>query len=335
MLEATKYIKRLANTDSSNEKKAIIREAAVEGCVEFFEGFQLAYNKIRIFGIKKVPVIEGDFTEAELQESSETFNWNEFLAMIHKLESKEIEGETANQVFHLAANVVCIDDWNHFYRPILLKDMKCGVRETTVNKVLQEMGGDACQYLTPIWAIQTADIAKDISGKKAIDPLLSGTRLITVLDINVKTIRMFTKKGKETNNFANIIKGLEELLPSIPVSLVLDGMIVNQNFQGQKADCYALFDLLPLEDFEAGICPMTQMDRHDGLVELQGFFQEHTDGSVYVLPKLMVDFDIEADREKMKDFGPCVIKDPEAPYIGGATQNWLKMIGEDNVIKTM
>ena len=327
MLEATKYVKRLANTNSSNEKKAIIREAAVEGCVEFFEGFQLSYNKRRIFGVRKVPVIEGDFTEVELEEPSETFNWNEFLALVYKLESKEIEGEVVKQVFHLAADVACIEDWNNFYRPILLRDMKCGVRETTVNKVLRVLGGEALQYLTPTWSIQIADGAMDqtsFTGKKAIDPLLSGTRLITILDINVRTVRMFTENGKETNNFTNVISGLESLLLQLPVSLVLDGVIVDQDFQGQKANCYALFDLLPLEDFEAGFCPMTQMDRHDGLVELQGLFQEHTDGSVYVLPKLMVDLDIEIDREKMLEMVPCMIKNPDAPYSGGLSQHWLK-----------
>ncbi len=324
MLEATKYVKRLAATDSLNEKKAIIREAAVEGCVEFFEGFQLAYNKRRIFGVRNVPVIEGDFTEAELEELSETFNWHEFLAMVYKLESKEIQGGLAKQVFHLAADVACIEDWNNFYRPILLRDMKCGVRENTVNKVLRALGGEALQYLTPVWSIQIADIAKDITGKKAIDPLLSGTRLIAVLDINVTTVRMFTENGKETNNFTNVISGLENLLLQLPVSLVLDGVIVDQDFQGHDANCYALFDLLPLEDLEAGFCPMTQMDRHDGLVELQGLFQEYTDGNVYVLPKLMVDLDIEADREKMLEMVPCMIKDPDAPYLGGMSQHWLK-----------
>ena len=105
----------------------------------------------------------------------------------------------------------------------------------------------------------------------------------------------------------------------MPIGLVLDGIVVD--------DRYALFDLIPLEDFDAGLCPMSQMDRHDGLVELQGLLQEHTGNRVYVVPKLMVDFDDEADKIKMNYFGPCVIKDPEAPYVGGSTQNWIKQEG--------
>ncbi len=329
MLEATRYIKRLIDTDSSNEKKAIIREAAVEGCVELFEGFQLAYNKRRVYDVKKAPVIEGDFTEAELEEESDTFNWPEFLAMLHKVEAKKITGKVMNEVFHLAAQVACIDDWNLFYRPILLKDLRCGVRETTVNKVLREMGSDALKYLTPVWGVQEADEAgkhpRRVEGINAVDPLLNGTRLLTVLDVDIGLVRTFTIKGKETDKFTKEINGLKSLLDILPFSLVLDGVIVDHDLYENTLSCYALFDMIPLDDFDIGSCQMTLMNRHEGLVEIQGLLQEHTGGKVYVVPKLIVDLDIEEDRNKMLEMVPCVLKNPEGSYEGGLTQDWLKM----------
>lgn len=348
MLEATKYIKRLAATDSRNEKKAIIREAAVEGCTELFDGFRLAYDKRRIFGVKKVPVIEGDFTDAELQESFDDFNWPEFLALVKKLETRQITDKVANQVLYDIANIVCIEDWNLFYRPILIKNIRCGTSEKTVNKVLREIGGDALKYITPVWKVQLATDAEDhpdkVTGEKAIEPKLTGLHLITVLDIEAGVVRMFTKNGKDVSNFSNIINSLEGLLPLIPISLVLDGEIVSNNFQAlmtekdKKNDVdvddayYALFDMLPLDDFEQGICQMSQMDRHEGLVELMPLIQEHTN-KIYIVPKLLVDLDTDDGKEKMLEFyneaiaagyEEIMIKDVDAPYECKRTSNWLR-----------
>lgn len=315
MLEATKYIKRLADTKGLNKKKAIVREAAVDGCTELFEAFQLAYTKRRVFNVKSVPVIEGDFTEEELNEPSD-FNWPEFLDLVMRLETHQIEGFDARKILHNAAQVANIEDWNHFYRPILLKDMKCGVGKSTVNDVLQDMTNGAKQYIIPDWIVQKASKEGKIEGKKAVDPLMVGTRLLVVLDIDVGVVGAFKANGNSTSNFNNIISGLDALLPIMPIGLVLDGVVAG--------DRYALFDLIPLEDFDKGFCLMSQMDRHSGLVELQGLLQEHTEGRVYVLPKLMVDLDDEADRVKVNEFGPCVVKDPGGHYSDGVTHFWFE-----------
>ena len=356
MLEASKYVKRLIATDSLNEKKAIIREAAIDGCSEFFEGFRLAYDKRRVFGVKKVPVIEGDFDQSELEAPSTAFNWDEFLDLVKKLEKRELTGNAAKEALHDAAKIACIEDWNTFYRPILIKDMRCGTSETIVNKVLKEIGGEALDYLTPVWKVQLATDSKKhpkkMVGKKAIDPKLDGVRLTTVLDKEAGTVRMFTRNGKENTNFASIIKGLEGLLPLIPISIVLDGEIVSDNFQAlmtqvnRKDDVdtsdahYALFDMLSLADFEKGKCPMTQMDRHEGLIELMPLLQKHTQNNVYVIPKLLVDLDTQEGKDKMAEFYTetvaagyegIMVKDVNAPYECKRTTTWLKWKPVDSV----
>lgn len=349
MQRAVDYVIRLADTPSINEKKAIIREAAVDGCIEFFKGFQLAYDKRRVFGVKKVSLIEGDFSAKELDEISMSFNWFAFERLIHKLETRQLTGHAARDAINNAAMEACINEWNHFYRPIIMKDMRCGTSDTLVNKVLKELGGDALEYLVPVWKVQLAQDSKKhpgkMVGKKAIDPKLDGMRLTAVLDKDLGTARLFSRNGKENTNFNLIIADLEKLVQRIPVSIVLDGEVVCDNFQSlmtqanrktkiDTSDAYlALFDILPLADFEAGGCPMSQMDRHDGLVELAADLQEISGDRIYVIPKLIVDLDTEEGRDRMSEFYQetvaagyegIMVKDVDAPYECKRRTHWLK-----------
>ena len=355
MQRAVDYVMRLADTPSINEKKAIIREAAVDNCIEFFKGFQLAYDKQRVFGVKKIPMIEGDFSDTELDEISMSFNWFAFERLVHKLETRQLTGDAARSAINDAAMEACINEWNHFYRPILMKDMRCGTSDTLINKVLKEkeLGGAALEYLVPVWKVQLAQDSKKhpgkMKGKKAIDPKLDGMRLTAVLDKDLGTARLFSRNGKENTNFDLIIADLEKLVQRIPVSIVLDGEVVSDNFQSlmtqanrktkvDTSDAHlALFDILPLADFEAGGCPMGQMDRHDGLVELAADLQEISSGRIYVIPKLIVDLDTEEGRDKMNEFYQetvaagyegIMVKDVNAPYECKRTTHWLKMMNK-------
>jgi len=94
-----------------------------------------------------------------------------------------------------------------------------------------------------------------------------------------------------------------------------------------------LFDILPLEDFKAGICPMNQMDRHAGLVELAADLQEISGDRIYVIPKMIVDLDTKEGRDKMKEFYEetveagyegIMVKDVGAPYKCKRRTAWLK-----------
>ena len=50
-----KIIELLESTNSRLEKEAIVKQAAIDGNEEFFEGARLALSKFVTFGVKKVP----------------------------------------------------------------------------------------------------------------------------------------------------------------------------------------------------------------------------------------------------------------------------------------
>ena len=98
----------------------------------------------------------------------------------------------------------------------------------------------------------------------------------------------------------------------------------------------ALFDMVPLVDFQGGHCAMRQRDRHGLLsaLETSGLLQKHTQQRVYVIPKRPVDLSTPEGKAAFEQFNReaieagyegIMIKDPDAPYEGRRTFSWLKM----------
>lgn len=335
----------LSNTNSRLEKERILSETWYSGNIQFFQGCILAYDKLLTYGTKQVAFIEG---EEESDES--TYNWSKFEKLIHKLSSRKLTGNSAKNEIHEAASEASINEWNYWYRLILLKDLKCGVSETTINKVLKSIGGDALKYLIPEFNCQLSHDSNNyqnkIKGKKLLDYKLDGVRIISIIDKKNKLVRQFTRNGKENFNFSKIISNLEKIIDYIPGDIVLDGEVISKSFQAlmtqvnRKNDIesddakLALFDILPLEDFRSGICRTSQRERHKILSGMTGLFQEISDGLIYVIPKLTVDLDTPEGKQTFAEFNKetiengfegIMIKDPEAFYECKRSVNWLKM----------
>lgn len=346
MKNAADVVLALQNTSGRLDKEQILSDAWNAGCVEFFKGAMMAYDCLRTFGVKKVPFIE----DADDPTFVPTITWNKFESIVSKLERRELTGNAARDMLRSLADSSSAREWNNFYRRVLLKDLKCGVTEATINKVLEELDRDAKRYIIPAFSCQLAkngeDLPKKISGVKMLDRKLDGVRLLSVLDKNSGTVTQFTRNGKINENFADITSMLERLLPVLTESIVLDGEIVSSNFQAlmtqvnRKSDVdtsdshLALFDIIPLADFRAGECQINQKDRHDLLVGLADAIRKVAGDRVYVIPKLTVDLDTAAGRKAFQEFNRetvsagyegILVKDPQATYRTKRTDGWLKI----------
>ena len=347
-------IKALAATTKRLEKEKIIEEAWEDGHYFFFEGVKLCYDRLITFGIKKVPVVsicdeddfEGDFT------------FRHFSNLVEKLTKRELTGNAAIDALRDAAMQCNAEEWNLFYVPILKKDLRCGISETTVNKILKRIAKtdkSALDYLVDVFQVQLAqpfDDDKNMSGLKLLDYKFDGARLTTVLDKEANTVTMYTRNGRTNENFKQLIEDMEKLLETLPGSIVLDGEVVAGSFQELMTQMnrkdnvqtdnakYALFDILPLADFKNKICMKTQKERHEMLADMEGMFQEITDGRIYVLPKMEVNLDTDEGIHAFNEFKKEVltkiaeapegilegvmIKDAHAPYERKRTKSWLK-----------
>lgn len=339
-------IEQLEATTKRTEKEAIIKAAWDAGCTEFFEGALMAYFALETFGVKKVPLIEGE-DDANFKSA---FTWSKFKGIATKLEQRELTGNTARDVLREAANAASVRDWNLWYRRILLKDLKCGITETTINKILGKAGAKAKKYVIPVFSCQLAkngeDHPKKMVGTKLLDVKLNGVRIITILDIERGTVTQYSREGRQNDRFEAITTALAKLLPKLKQSLVLDGEMISRNFQElmkqvnrkENVDTsdakLALFDVLPLADFLEGECKMTQSDRHALLVEMMTIIDEATGGKVYVIPKMSVNLSTPEGQTQLREFNRetidagyegIMIKDPESTYKTKRTDAWLKI----------
>jgi DNA ligase 1 len=351
-------LKALAATSSRNDKEQMLFKAYMEGERDLFIGARLALDPLTSFGVKKV---------AEIMERDDTPNnlpFVDFLKLAHRLRRRELTGHAARDAIIAAAERTDFDTWNLFYRRILLKDFKCGVDSSTINKVLTkkivQTNPEAKDFLIPIWSPQLATdgaddegvfLPKYRKGVKLLDVKFDGVRLVTILDVSAKTVTQYTREGRVNENFPHIVAALEGLLPHLPGSIVIDGEITANSFQelmeqlntkeaASNTTKLAAFDIIPLADFMATECKVSQRERHEMLVALctSDKFREIVGDHVYALPKVEVDLDTEEGNAAFEEFlrqtgemaktdqkiEGVMVKDPEAPYRSNGSNSWVR-----------
>jgi len=341
----------LAATPSKNEKEQIIKDAFISGNREFFIGAKLAYDALVSFGVAKVPEIAEEDLDPE---NPRTFSFDDFISLTKKLQHRQLTGHAARDALIEAATSCHGPTWNLFYRPVILKDMKIGCGETTINKVLKTLAKtypDSKNYIIPVFECMLAEDGetethqKKVKGVKLCDYKLDGTRFLAILD-KESGVSMFTRNGQPILTFPHIKSCLEKVLEALPGSVVLDGEVMSPHgFQHlmtllKKLDRdssmtrLALFDMLPLVDFRKGICKTPLHERHKNLslLETSGLLKK-SGGAAYVLEKQEVDLDTPEGVAAFNEFNRnaiengvegIMIKDPESPYVTKRSSFWLK-----------
>ncbi len=349
-MNAVQLIAALEATSSRLEKDELVRQAFLSGEREFFAAARTCLDPTVTYGVKKVTLLEGEYDG--------TLSFRDFMMFAERLRKRELTGNNAIATMREAASQSSTEAWNGFYRRILLKDFKAGLDHSTINRVLDKIGTpEAKQYRIPVFQCQLAksgdEHPKKMSGPKFLDVKLNGVRLLTVVDVDSRTVTQYTRNGNQNDNFPHLREEFERLLGDLPVSMVFDGEVVGRTFQelmsqlNRNSDIktedhkLALFDMVPLADFRTGTCRITQRKRHEGLCELLPVFQERGITAVTILPKIEVDLSTPEGKKRMDEFRDEVmeaaraagdanvfegfmIKDPEAPYVCKKGTNWLK-----------
>jgi DNA ligase 1 len=331
-------ISKLEADNSRLAKEAILAEAMQEGLDEFFEGVRWCLDKLYTFGVKQVPVKEDN--------TGQGLSWENFTQLANSLYRRELTGHAARDAIKLAMDVATQAQWNGFYRRILIKDLRCGVSEKTVNTVAKKQKKD--QYRVPVFecmlAHDGANHESKITGKKLVEPKLDGVRVLTVVDYESRTVTMYTRNGKELVNFPHIAKAFEDNLDNFGRSYVFDGEVVSKSFQDlmtqvhRKSDVeasdarLALFDIVPLVEFKAGKSVLGQRRRSQFLKT--NFSQIFADsGCIELVPQKEFDLDVFLDEVEFKDYNKAMveagyegimIKDPDGKWEGKRSTAWLK-----------
>ncbi len=331
-----KIIGQLELHPSRLDKEKIILEAMEEGLDDFFEGIRMALDPLVTFGIKMVPEKE--------DENSQSFSWKDFHKLAKKLINRELTGHAARDAILIAMESSKKAEWNGFYRRVLIKDLRCGVSEKTINKIAKKFPKYAIPIFSCPLAHDSANHEKKMIGKKQIEIKLDGVRVLTIIRQN--KVEMFSRNGKQFHNFGHIISEIENVIKEnpTPYDLVLDGEVMSANFQDlmkqvhrkdgkQTKDAVLhLFDICPLENFQKGRWETHQTARS---LLVKEWVAQHSVllKHIRTLEWEQVDLDaiegqkrfVELNKSAVEGgYEGVMIKDPDAIYECKRTYSWLK-----------
>jgi len=255
-------IQQLEADNSSLAKQAIIK--ANISNTEFVAGATMCLDPLVTFGVKQVPISEVDGSDLD---------WSAFEILANALINRDLTGHAARDAIIGAMEMATIEQWNDWYRRILIKDLRCGTGAKLINKVQK----DTIPVFGCMLAHDGAKHPKKIEGKCYIEYKYDGVRVIAIVTNGDATL--YSRNGKLLENFPHINEALSK--PEFE-GLVFDGEVMSEDFQAlmkqvqrkegaQTEDCYlAVFDMLTLEEFNASGTDLSAKERRERLERLEG-----------------------------------------------------------------
>ena len=259
MMKPWKIIQELESDNSRLKKEAIIRRESDADNIRFFNGVGMALDGFRTFGVQKVPVAKQD---------GPGISQVDFDDILRSLESRSLTGNAMRDSIQVLCDSSKMEEWNDWYRRILIKDLRCGVTHKTINK--------HSTMKVPVFECMLADDSKKhekkLVGDVLIEPKLDGVRVVVICDVDKDEVKLFSRNGKELLNFPEINKQFDDMMDQMSESMVFDGEVMSDDFQTLMREIHRkggaktkdaklnLFDCMPLYNFQDGSCvdPITE-----------------------------------------------------------------------------
>jgi len=338
------WIRDLESSDSRIHKEKTIEKAlmaaklgSADAQAFLFNCYQ-AYNPFYTFNVKQVPETEGLTGKAN--------DWPAFWALLESLRTRSTSGHNARDAIEQCSQLFDSEEWNNVARRVLIKDLRCGISEKTLNKVLGKTDWKIPTFTCQL-ATDSTDRPAKMKGVKRLEVKLDGVRVLAVVSGNSCTL--FSRNGKEFLNFPQIADAILDQRRAFQYGrgtgghFVLDGEIVGESFQQlmkqaqRKSDVetagmvYHIFDVVPLDAFKEGHCNLQQYKRIEWL-ESARIRLEETD-CLRIMNGLDVDLDTAEGHDIMnryaesaveEGFEGIMIKDLDAPYECKRSSFWMK-----------
>ena len=292
-----------------------------EGLVK---GLNYCLDNMITFGVADIPesVLDGPGLSAD-----------EFYDLADQLKNRELTGHAARDAITEVMQTATSEQWNGWYRRILLKDFRAGFGINTVNKV--------AKGTIPVFKCMLAHSGdnkpKKITGDVVVEYKYDGVRAIVIVQND--TAVMYSRNGKLLTNFPHIEKAFSKKIFN---DLVFDGEVMSEDFQAlmkqihrkegaQTEDAYfALFDFLPLDEFREGKGTLPLIKRKE---LLKGFGNSEYFNDCIIVTKYDV-LNIEDDSDKFKGinnkaieegYEGIMVKPINGLYECKRSYGWLKM----------
>ena len=317
-------IQKLETDNSRLFKESVVADNISNG--EFKNGLQYALDPLVTFGVQQVPFSETD---------GEGILIEQFFEIADMLVARELTGHAARDAIQNLCDQATNEQWNDWYRRILIKDLRCGVSVKTVNGVAK----GTVPVFGCMLAHDGAKHPKKIKGECMVEYKYDGVRVIAIVQNASATL--YSRNGKILSNFPHIEEALGK--PEFE-GLVFDGEVMSDDFQSlmkqvhrktgaQTEDAYlAVFDMLTLAEFNAGGTSKNAEVRRGRLIDL-----DHANllpNSIRIVDAFSVNFDTEegqAEFDKLnktalaEGYEGLMIKPISEGYKCKRSHAWLKV----------
>jgi DNA ligase-1 len=322
-MQPWEIIQKLESDNSRLFKESVVADHIDDGL--FKTGLQYALDPLVTFGVQQVPVKKDPTGEGLLPE--------DFYDMADALIARDLTGHAARDAILVAMAKATQEEWNDWYRRILIKDLRCGVSVKTVNGVKK----DTVPVFGCMLAHDGAKHPKKITGECFVEYKYDGVRVIAIVKNGDATL--YSRNGKLLANFPHINEALSK--PEFE-GLVFDGEVMSDDFQtlmkqvhrkegAQTEDSYlAVFDLLTIEEFNAGGTELNAFHRRERLISYQPFFNVR----LQLVQAVKLDLDSEAGQLAFKNMNKealeegyegLMIKPIHEGYKCKRSHAWLKI----------
>lgn len=343
---AADWIHDLESSDSRLHKERVIEKAFMAAKLGsssaqiFLFNCYLAYNPFYTYNIKQVPETENIVGQPN--------PWPQFWALCEALRTRSVTGNHMRQMVEECSRQFDSQEWNDMCRRVLIKDLRCGISEKTLNKILGKSDW-AIPVFTCQLATDSADHPNKMTGRARIECKLDGVRVLAVIDNN-GAVTLYSRNGKVFENFSviedqligNALEIKRVLANGAPI--VLDGEIVGESFQTlmkqarRKRDANAndskfyVFDWVSLDAFKRGSQIQLSQERRSEKLELLRPLLD-SNPSVRIMPGIEVDLDTSVGKSTMQKFAQdavaegfegIMIKNLQAHYECKRSSNWMK-----------
>jgi DNA ligase-1 len=339
------WIRDLESSDSRIHKEQVIEKAlmaarlgSADAQAFLFNCYQ-AYNPYNTFHVRQVPEVSGHRNRPN--------PWPSFWGLLESLRTRSVTGHAARDAIANCAELFDDAEWNTVCRRVIVKDLRCGISEKTLNKVLGRT-----DWRIPVFSCQLAQDSADrptkLRGIKRLEAKLDGVRVLAV--VQGMSVTLYSRNGKVFENFPQIAEAIMDYRKAFQFGrgtggrFVLDGEIVGESFQKlmrqahRKSDAqtdgmvYHIFDVLPVDALQEGHWNVPQHKRIEWLESARSILMDETT-CLRIMNGLEVNLDTAEGHDIMQRFAEdCVaqgfegimIKSMDAPYECKRSDFWMK-----------
>lgn len=343
-------IAKLEQTSGKKDKAAILL-SAVQASPDFVKGAHLAYNPFINFGVRKIPTQDG--------KGGKGLPFSMFADDVQKLVTRQITGNAAKELIDLLMMQATAEQWNGWYRRILMKDFKAGV-DTSINKALKAAGLEEIPEYSCQLAYAIKDKPKAFKGKVFLETKYDGARLNLYGRPDGKSpdqqSYVLSREGRPLYNFVMLEDQLRAVLadlkndPDFGGDWMFDGEVVSAAFYqmmrqfkrkhdtGVNDATLLLFDMVPAKHIDEGTTYRVPLRKRKEKLAL--FFERYGDRlpNFGMLDYVEVDLDTPEGRQAYREFNATQVenaktdkkvegtmtKDAEGFYNCKRTTDWLK-----------